>query len=129
MTDNSRLNALIARLKGGEKLTHLVSAEVCLACGVPLGPQPQESWNAPTPITLYVLQCVDNHQGLHFHKSFDAVMSLARDAKDGQYILQAGFEAATELADADAVAFFNPEPALRAMLITALGRRTSSDRA
>ena len=97
MLVNVQIDALIARIEGGEALTREFDREIT-------GITSDLAW----PLLK------------HFTSSFDAIMSLARNMKEAEHILNDGWDTCGNGAALDP---FHSEPVLRAMLGAALRMR------
>ena len=92
MTPNAKLDALIARIEGGEKLTEELDWDIALATGWVFLPKGDKSigadrcWRDPSGVSQ--MTAIPPA----FHKSFDAVMSLARNETEVEALLFAAMD-------------------------------------
>ena len=120
MTPNAKLDALIARIEGGEKLTRKIDAEIAAETGWTFMP----AWALSGPYWL-------NPEGIqadppNWHASFDAIMSLARNLEEASTLLYEGDKISYQIYKKSKLGGpqpFNPEPILRAILVAALEAR------
>ena len=112
MTPNAKLDALIARIEGGEALARDMDAEIGEIAFANIGARSVFSNDE-----LYLEMWPDCYGSIpcpSYHKSLDAIMSLARNAREVQQLLTV------------AAVYSEPpnlEPILRAMLAEALKMR------
>lgn len=124
MTPNAKLDALIARIEGGEKFGRKLDGDISIALRLcPTG----KGWNrckAPRRGTW----TRNDHSPWRAPRfsSFDAIMSLARNPLEAGFMFNVARQVChpSEMEGEDLKALdFNPEPVLRAMLIQALNAR------
>ena len=111
MSANAKLDALIARIEGGEALTREMDEEICSLFG---RQKDAQGW----------LYCPS------YHESLDSIMSLARNGWEVWQLLTAGLSVLDRLGGVRTGSVRalsdmppNPKPVLRAMLVVALKER------
>ena len=125
MISNAKLDALIARLEGGEALSAEISNAVAgvVDPSIPEGSVQERSVDHDGLPIWRVRHAGQGWgswwHGEHYAASFDAVMSLARVEKEAWRLLHNAMKY-PQMTEHEP---FKPEPVLRAMLIQALEMR------
>ena len=131
MTFNARIDALIARLKDGEKLDTAISNAVADAVDPPLRPgtileRQEDSSGFPVWRVKHPGQGWGSwYHGDDYAQSIDAVLVLARNQYEVWRLLESAAIAIEDCQFSGDIESqpANPEPVLRAMLVEALNRR------